>query len=257
MDRFCVRGCTRRGHHWAACPDYAREDGGCRGCVQEDARAGGVICERCFQRMRFLLGEIPDLLGRLRSLADPSKAKPTDQERVGSQPSESFPPVADDLLDAIAAVENANEYFYAWGCGLEDLQNDAEVVAALGGMLLDRHPPADGVRDAWSVQDAVDRWGVERRDRTRVAWVDDGEDREVASFAKPEWRDPIIGRKEAERIAGSPSTLRRWVTIGELDKVGEIWIAGARTVLYRRAEVEATRDRMGARRVTQKGRGKR
>jgi hypothetical protein len=147
--------------------------------------------------------------------------------------------VGADLLDALSTVEAAVEWAYT---DLTTVTNDLDTVTYLSALLLDRHPESDGLRHAWSVQDAVDRWGVERRDRNPQPWVDD----DTVEIITPvhEHGDPIIGRPEAEGIAGSPSTLRRWVKQGHVGVVGTIYIAGVRTTLYRRVELVDTRTRM-------------
>lgn len=145
-----------------------------------------------------------------------------------------------DLLDAIHAVEVAETWAYV---DLATVSNDLRTMTYLGEILLDRHKPVDGVREAWSVQDAVDRWGVERVDRGPV-WEDD-ESLEEDAAPVAEWGNPIVGGDDAEAIAGSAATLRRWVRQGLVAPLpGEISIAGRVTRLYRRAELIETRDRL-------------
>jgi hypothetical protein len=89
----------------------------------------------------------------------------------------------------------------------------------------------------------VDRWGVERVDRNPQPWEDDDERLEIIEPVS-EWLNPIVGRDDAEGIAGSASTLRRWIKDGDVTPVGEVYIAGVRTRLFRRAELVACRERM-------------
>lgn len=243
-DRVCVRGCVQPNVHYAACarsgPEWQAKSDACTGCAPAKCRDGSMICDRCFGRLRRLIGDIPDLLARLRSIADPSKATPTDQVRTPSTLIEAPAPVGDDLLDAIHAVERA-----AWLTELDLLnaQNNEHDILDLWDYLTIRHAPEDGIRSAWSVQDAIDRWGVERRDPNAKPYEAEADRAEIREPVT-EWGDPIIGREHAEALAGSPSTLRRWIKSEEITPVGTIWIAGIRTRLFRRSEVIATRDRM-------------
>lgn len=252
-DRVCIRGCTQRDVHYATCEDYGKppEQSTCRGCAPRECREGSLICDRCFGRMRQLLADTRDLLGRLRAIADPAKATPLDQVRVASSSVEPVAPVGADLLDAIHAVESAVEWAYV---DLASVSNELRTIAWLGEILLDRHEPVDGIRSAWSVQDAVDRWGVERRDPNQVVWEDDDDRAEIIE-AVSEWQNPIIGREDAEGLAGSASTLRRWIKSGDVVPEGEIWIAGIRTRLFRRAQILAVREKMSDRQQSAQFRG--
>lgn len=242
--------------HYATCSDFGREDGAeCRGCAPRACREGSLICDGCFGRARRLLGDLPDMLGRLRSLADPSKATPTDQPRSRSVAVEAPAPVADDLLDAIHAMRVVLRTWDEWGRDLTPMQNQRRTVDWLGAAVLDRHEPVDGIRPWWSVQDATDRWGVERRDRApRV--VDGEDDGELSVTPVAEWGNPIVGRADAEKLAGSASTLRRWVKAGEVEPQGVIYIAGVRVALYRRADLSAARERMEARQSASRAKGR-
>ena len=152
-------------------------------------------------------------------------------------------PVGVDLLDALSAVEAVLRAWPAWENDLAKVSNRRDAVEWFSAHVLDRHAPTGGIRSAWSVQDAVDRWGVERRDPSSD--YDPGDDEPEDARPIAEWGAPIIGRTEAERIAGSESTLRRWVKAGEVLPVGTVYIAGVRTTLFRRDDVVETRDRMG------------
>ncbi len=249
-ERACIRGCTLRDVHYASCAYSGPEYTGafpCRGCAPRECRDGSLICDRCFGRMRALLADARDLLGRLRAIADPSKATPLDQVRVASSSVEPAAPVGADLLDAIAAVEAAVEWAYV---DLSQRTNDLQTMTYLGELLLDRHAPADGVRAMWSVQDAVDHWGVERRDRNAQPWEDDDDRVEIVTPIPEPQENPIISRAEAEGIAGSARTLQRWIKDGAVVPVGTTYIAGVMTRLFRRAELVGARkemqDRMNA-----------
>ena len=250
-ERYCIRECTIRGAHYATCPEYGKpsETASCRGCAPRACRDGSLICDRCFGRMRALLSDTRDLIGRLYSLADPMKATPTDQLRVASSSTEPPAPVGADLLDAIAALEPVFEWAFV---DLADYTNDLETMTWLCSAVLERHREDDGIRSTWSVQDAVDKWGVERRDRSPDEWVDDEDDEIV--FDRPEWGDPLLNKSDAEKLAGSARTLRRWRKKELIAPAGTIYIAGVRTDLYRRSDLlevrEQQRQKVGRPRTT-------
>ncbi|PRB09236.1 hypothetical protein CQ047_11180 [Microbacterium sp. MYb72] len=194
--------------------------------------------------MRALLADGPDLLGRICSLADPMKATPTDKAPGGRSSSVEAPaPVDADLLDAIAALEQLSPW---WHVTLSDYSNDLTVITWLGEVVLDVHPEVAGERPAWSVADAMAKWGVERRTKGEPAWspaeeIDPARD---AAVPIPEWGDPIVGWADAVRIAGSDSTLRRWIKREEIDVAGTFVIAGIPVRQFRREELIATRERL-------------
>lgn len=196
--------------------------------------------------MRGLLSDIFDLLGRLRSLADPSKATPMDEERFASNYAESKPPAGVDLLDALHAVEHVASAWETWGQDMHRIQNDKDAVEYFGAHVLDRHPEVDGLRDAWSVQDAVDRWGVERMEKNPRPYTDDPNVEELASFPTREWRDPLLTKAEAIKLAGSARTLRRWEKDRLVSREGRVVIAGIVTDWYRHSDLVAAREAMEA-----------
>ena len=117
-DRVCVRGCVQEAVHYAACPwdhveagsERAAELTGkgvpsCDGCAPRGCRDGSMSCDRCFGRMLRLLDDTPDLLGRLRSLADPRKATPTDQPHFGSTAVEPVAPAPVEPPEPVEPVE--------------------------------------------------------------------------------------------------------------------------------------------------------
>jgi hypothetical protein len=195
--------------------------------------------------MRRLLDDAPDLLARLRSIIDPSKATPLDQVRVRVMSSEPAAAVASDPLDAIAAVEGVLQVWFEWGEDLKRISNDLDAVTWMGAHLLERHRPDDGIRAAWSVQDAVDQWGVERVPaKGEKPWEPDDEREEIVTPVREWGPDSLVTREVAEGIAGSASTLRRWVKNGDVQPSGEIYIAQVRTRMFRRQELEECRKRM-------------
>lgn len=191
-DRFCIRGCTRKGEHWASCPDYGREDGDCRGCVQSEARDGVLLCERCYRSLRRYLEDAADLVGHLRSIADPTKATPFDRIRVSSSRPDLPAPVAADLIDAsddivrtmrawalfvqfgeehpwrAEGLEAGIDAAAAWedvnGCAevilfdLDQLANDSHQVVALCDGVIVVHA---GDPDSWSIADAAVRYPLD------------------------------------------------------------------------------------------------
>lgn len=271
-DRVCIRGCLQRGVHYATCPWYGLTEetaptavampNRCRGCAPKPARDRALICDTCFYRLRTLVRDSGDLYGRLRSLADPMKATPTDKAPGGrSQQVEPLAPVDADLLDALNDVGHTlNDWDrhtdYQLEQALPDLVNDVEHVSALSVGFLDRTPLVDGIRHFWSVQDAVDKWGVERRTKGEEPWQPEPDSAEVA-FARPEWRNPLITKLQAVQIAGSERTLRRWVEKDLLAHEGTVVIAGVHTRMYRRRDVERVKaeqqEKVGRPRSTENG----
>lgn len=257
-DRVCIRGCLQRGVHFADCPWYGLTEqtaptavarpNRCHGCAPKPARDHALICDTCFYRLRTLVRDSDDLYGRLRSLADPMKATPTDKAPGGrAQQVEPPAPVDADLLDAL---NDLGHTLHDWGRhtdyqleqSLPDLVNDVEHVRVLGIGFLDRNPLVDGIRPFWSVQDAVDKWGVERRVKGEEPWQPEPDSAEVA-FARPivEWGDPLLNRDDAAKVAGSLRTLQRWERKDLISPEGEIHMGGVRTRLYRRSTVARVR----------------
>lgn len=221
IERACIRGCVQRDVHYATCeqsgPTYVGEFP-CRGCAPRVCRDGSLICDACFHRMQARLDDVPDLLGRLRSLADPLKATPTDNLRTGSRGTlEAQSPVPVDLLDAIESVTTVYGFFTSWGSDLAKHANDVEEITYLAQMVLERHPAHDGVRLVWSVQDAVDQWGVERRTRGDQPWTESEDDTEEVVGHFHEWngRDQLVSRLDAAKaVKISESTMRRMERAG-------------------------------------------
>lgn len=233
-DRVCINQCTQRDVHYAACVNSsdaeirkreAAEAAGevyvapCKGCAPRECRDGSLICDRCFGRIRHLLNETPDLIGRLESIADPRKATPTDLFRAGSKGIlEAAAPVPADLLDALASVRAVLFVFEGWDSDLAKMSNDVEAIAWMCTMVLDRHQVVDGVREAWSIQDAIDLWGVERHDPREVEWEDQDHSEEVISTIG-EWGERLLPLEEAAKRAGiSLSTMRRLEAKGHVHR---------------------------------------
>lgn len=253
-DRYCIRGCVRRGEHYAACqysgPDY-KGAFPCTGCAPRVAREGVLICAGCYGRSRRLLADLDDMMGRLDSLADPMKATPTDKQPGSSSSTEPPAPIDADLIDAIRDVSRT---VIAWAEftgrrtideAFDDIANDAEDMTRFAEVWLNRTPEVDGIRGFWTVADAMAKWGPERRTKNDSEWVDDVSGEEVAAI--PEWGDALLNRAEAERLI-SGRTLRRWLREKNVAPIGTIYVAGVRTMLFRRSELLDTQQRMAERR---------
>lgn len=191
-DRYCVRGCTVRGEHFATCDrhgDNYKGDNPCAGCAQVDARDGVLICERCYRRLRRHLEDAADIVGHLRSIADPTKAAAYDRVRVQSSSIDIPAPVAADLIDASNDITTTLNMWANHAAGedrpgaglpagamadaahdvvqlavdvildeLDRLANDSHQVDALcdGVMLVHWDAP-----DVWTVADAAVRWPLD------------------------------------------------------------------------------------------------
>ena len=195
-ERTCIRRCTRKGEHWAVCPDYGKEGGDCRGCVEAEAREGVLICERCYRALRRHLEDAADLVGHLRSLADPTKATPYDRIRVDSSRPDMPAPVAADLIDASddivrtmrgwalyvqfggdhpwraegleAGIDGADAWDDVNGCAevildeLDSLANDSHQIEALWEGVAQVHT---GEPSPWSIADAAARYALDDEPR--------------------------------------------------------------------------------------------
>lgn len=195
--RPCIRGCSARDEHYATCSSFGPDgDDSCRGCAPAAAREGALICARCYRRLRGCIEDAADLVGHLRSIADPTKAGRISRSGGGSRP-EVPAPVAADLVDASddivrtlrewalfvqfpgqgwraegleAGAEAASAYDDAAGCvgvildDFDRLVNRVEVVQ-LADAILTVH---EGEPGWWSVADGLARWPLEDRSR----WAD-------------------------------------------------------------------------------------
>ncbi|WP_242086016.1 hypothetical protein [Microbacterium lacticum] len=158
---------------------------------------------------------------------------------------EPVAPVGADLLDAIATVEYVAEYLDA--DTLRHVSNDRERILQVSELVIERHPDVGGERAAWSVQDAVDRWGVERRDRSKTVWEPDV-DGEIASFNVHEHGDPLVSLQDAAALVGETRfKVARWERKGLLARAATIpGPRGSRKAMYRLSEVRAVWEREGA-----------
>ena len=264
-ERVCVRGCRQRGVHYASCPDYGKAEAharmvslgipvkplevACSGCAESPARDHALICNRCYGRLRGLIGDAPDLIGRLRSLADPMKATPTDKAPSGRQASDPLAPVDAELLDALNDVVTT---WAAWQAfvypqtleqAVDGLVNNAHHIEDLGTGFMDRTELVDGIRGFWSVADARAKWGVERRTKGSSWSADDVNVLEVESSPVAE-QDPLLTRIQAEEFVGSARTLRRWRQKELVTPARTVTIAGARMAMFRLSDLRQVRDEM-------------
>jgi len=219
----CVRGCIEEGRHFAACPSYGAigtgEPGDCSGCVPSEPYRDLVVCERCRRKVRGMLRNAVDLVGRLESLMAQGKAVAYTPVKVPSQSATAPDPVGAELLDAhTQIVGNLNAWMplFDWTTlgRLDSVLMDPELIDPLWAMVLDTHlVDAHGDRATWSLADAAMRWGIERRDRHVFPYTID-DDGQVVSKPAPvtEWYDPLLdARAAAQRAEISDRQLRTWV----------------------------------------------
>ncbi|WP_424448861.1 hypothetical protein [Microbacterium arborescens] len=274
--------------HYASCAWWGLEEGlvpavaelpnapeACKGCAPAPARDGVMICDRCYRRMRGHIDNAADLVGRLRSLADPRKAMVYDAMRSSSGKGTEAPaPTPADLIDASedvmrslrswavfvdprsgviggmpAGAGSLAAYDYARRCAnvilgdLDRIASDADNVRQLAEAVLVRHPVGgDGARSFWSIRDAVVRYKLERPGSDSE--FSDESDAEQKVSAVAEWHDRLITRAEAVKIAGSESTLRRWRKDAGLQPTAVTNGALGRVTWFRASHVFAVRDRM-------------
>lgn len=238
-DRTCLLGCTKPGVHYATCPNPEE----CWGCAEQDAHDGSLVCGRCFARTRRLLDDLPDLMGRLDGLADPLSASVLDQVRVRASV-EPPAPVGADLIDARTLLRYVAWMVAEWGHDVAGMTNDTGMVLWVGEHVLTRHKPVDGLMPAWSVQDVMDRWGVERRSRDTYVFPD--EDTEEARPVT-EWSDPFLLEPDAIMRAGVDArTFRRWVTSKLIEPVARVKFGKGWVRAFRASAVDAAKGRAEA-----------
>lgn len=251
---------VRRPLHYAGCGDYGVDGpGDCAGCVPVECRDGSLICDRCFGKARALLNDAPDLLARLRSIGDAAKSKWNweDGPIVRTTSVHAPAPVAEDLLDATHAVEQAIWFYSA---GIDTLANNVAAVTQLGPLVLDLHPPdEDGVRATWSILDALKRYGLERRDTHRHVFPGNLPNAPLGSYAKfdeeeqptpvTEYFERPISVKQAAELAGvGVREVQKWVTAGMFERRLRWREGGAwKTYLYP-SDVEAVAKEQAAKR---------
>ncbi|MDR2294705.1 MAG: hypothetical protein LBE05_05825 [Microbacterium sp.] len=162
-----------------------------------EARDGAMLCSRCYFRLQRLLSDAPDIVGLLRSKADPTKAQVYDRVLVSSSKPIAPAPVEAMLIDASADVirvlrdwadlidGTTSGYRLAPGAGADTAHDVArgfvavimsgfdelangEDVQAFADAFLSRHPgdPADWDTDGyWSLADVAARWPFDDQPR--------------------------------------------------------------------------------------------
>ncbi|MGX9348138.1 hypothetical protein [Microbacterium sp. KNMS] len=195
-DRYCVRGCVVRDEHRDECSTAAAERFPCRGCVPIVARAGAMVCERCYRTLRGYLEDAADMVGLLRSIADPSKSS-WNFDRIVTAGRVDLPaPVQSEIIDASnditvtlrawaydllgverdgdprgleAGADAAAAFEAVVACAdivlaeLDAIANDAVAVLKLWADVAQR---SEGEPSRWTVADAVARWPLNDRPRT-------------------------------------------------------------------------------------------
>lgn len=229
---YCIRGCTSE-LHFAACPDQG-EGGGCAGCAPALVVKDLVVCDDCRRRIRGLLRQTPDLLGRMRSLAAHGKAVVYAPVKVFSAagPASAPEPVDADLVDAMLEISTN---LRAWSRyvdmvkldGLDRVLGDVGQTRRLAAAVIDTHDTDEDGGRHWSVADAMGKWGPERRDTGRHVFpgLMADEDAELVATPIPESSfDPLLVSKEAAAHAKvTENRLRKWVAAGELVARQTVW----------------------------------
>lgn len=224
----CIRGCVRPDVHYASC-ETQNQPGGCGGCAPAPTDRGLVVCDDCRRRIRGVLFQLPDLLGRMGSLASQGAAvvyRPVVVRPAAglvSAPS----PVDDDLADALIAITSnmrAWRRHFDLGSldGLDRVLSDTAQADLLLSSVLDTNTPTPEGDRSWSVVDALVKWGAERRDpgqRDADRHVFPVADVSVEPERVPirEWNDPLLDvRQAAARVDRSQRAVRRWIQQGRL-----------------------------------------
>lgn len=203
-ERDCVRGCKLRdGRHMATCADWGKpeDEATCQGCVPRPARDGALICERCYRSLQRHLEDAADVVGHIRSMADPLKAAVYSNMPSAASKPEAPAPVAAALLDAGDSVVRLlaewclhftpehdplrmRRMFHGLDAGdaadvaydtavwfstgllqsLDDIVNDAGV-KPFADAVLTRHTGDPAGWPWWSVADALSRFRLDDRPR--------------------------------------------------------------------------------------------
>lgn len=253
-ERPCIRGCVEV-VHYAACPAFGPRGRGaaCTGECEtrpSAARYGALLCARCFGRMRGVLLDAPDVVGRMRSASDQAKAVVYQPAKVlaaagaAKAPEQSPADVIDAIRDVLVTLRAwattvdaatpfvshrgftdddeltaAAVYAEAILAQLDVIANDAQWGPALHDELLDRHEEATLSGRVWSLADARARWGAERRTARTVAHVYPVSDDDGIVERQPvtEWYDPLLTiAQAAKRVERSQRTVEIWIEKDEL-----------------------------------------
>lgn len=184
-DRTCIRGCTRRNRHYAACEDFGRTDGACGGCVLTEARDGALVCHRCYGQLRRTLERTPTLIEHMRTSLTGVRAKRYDHMPSGTR-GHSTEPTSVDVLDAsvdimtaiYAAPVGASATPAQWAesarAGIaqvldryDELANDMHAFEQWWLLVMPHSVP--GVPGFWTISGALARWPIEERRQRATA----------------------------------------------------------------------------------------
>jgi hypothetical protein len=215
-----------------------------------------VVCVDCNRRIRGMLRNAGDLLGRLRSLSAQGKAAVYSHAKVPASPASAPDQVDSALLDAITQIERT---LSAWSrlfniytlVGLDDVLADPDQVERLWAALFDIHvEDAEGVRWQWSLADAASKWGIERRDRHVYPTSEGADDFDVVVTPVTEWNNPLLTSRDAARRAGvTERQLRKWVQAEVIRPAAKVRDArGVVTRWFRASEIDDTAKLMKDRR---------
>lgn len=184
-------------------------------------------------------------MGRLNAIADPLKAAVLDHVRIRATTTEPPAAVGSDILDALGTLNAVAEWAYV---DLSTVTNDRDTIVWLAEHVLERHKPVDGIRQAWSVQDAKDQWGVEREsDPTKFVFPDDDDDEEGAPIH--EWYDPLMTLKQASvRTKLTQRAVQKWVEKGVLAPVAKLRENGQVVSYFRASAIDRAAKEMTTRR---------
>ena len=186
--------------HFAVCADFGDDGpGDCAACVPvTPTHEGTWICERCYRRATRALDDVADLVGAIRSKADPMKSGWNfDRLAVSSSRVDLPAPVAADHIDASndlvrglrawallvqfgkghpwraepleAGISAEDAYEDANGCAeviadaFDRLANDPGLIGHLVAFLCD--PVIPDAPGQWTVQAAAQKWPLEDRER--------------------------------------------------------------------------------------------
>lgn len=221
-----------------------------RGCARPAADPA-LFCVNCRALLHTLVRCAPDLMGRLIGLTDPNRATPTDRERFSPARRGSSLPVDADLFDATNDLRHTLDKWARvthprqLAAVLDDLMTSHDHAAQLSKDFLTRSILVDGVREFWSVADAMSKWGLERH-TPQQPHTDADSPSETPTTPVPiaEWGDQLVNREAAAAIVGSLRTLQRWQKKGWISPAGSIYVAGRHTTLYRRSELTLVLQRM-------------
>lgn len=187
-ERECINGCIVPTQHYAACPDYGKQDPACQGCVPVSAADGILICHRCRGRLTRALEAIPPLLSHLRELTDTHSIRTLKDTRHNVDQG-TLAPVNIDLLDAMRDLEmiiglpllghnrtatetfnRARELVWAIIAQLPEIANDADALTEWWNLTVPATIPDHP--EFWTVNRVRHRWPlVDRRRRAGRACV--------------------------------------------------------------------------------------